>query len=73
MCGNNCGCSGGCGNCRSNCGCGSCHDGGGGNVFGAFVAAFLAVVFVAALLDSEEANRDYRRSLHHQPQVERLV
>jgi hypothetical protein len=33
----------------------------------------LAVVFVAALLDSEEANRDYRRSLHHQPQVERLV
>ena len=72
MCCNNCGCSGGCSNCRSSCGCGCGHDGCGGNVFGAFVAVFLAVVFVAALLDSNDANRDYRHSLHSQPQVEQV-
>ena len=72
MCCNNCGCSGSCGNCRSSCGCGCGHDGCGGNVLGAFVAAFLAVVFVAALLDNAEANRQRYQSLHNPSLVEQV-
>jgi len=77
MCRNRCGCGscGGCG-CSHNCGgCGGCDCFGyqGSGCFGVIVMGFLAAVFVAALYDVSDRQRDHRTRVEPNGSISSLV